>query len=225
MSNNTPPVFKLSKSSPVFNLGKTSNLDQLFCGLSWNTKFGSNVDLDLSALFYSESGVLLCDSSFSNAKQRLMSGAVWHYGDDLTGSDMKTDTDNERIKIDVSMLPSECTQVIIVGTLYSGTFKAVSDCTLNLRDSNNKILVSCDLTDGSSTGIVLGSIVISSDGNVDVNYCGKDFAFKTSKGLSSYYSCESILDPLISLVGSTAPGSNFAPDSRPGLFSRLFGRG
>ena len=158
-------IFNLSKDNPTFDLSKDSPnaISEMVCGLGWKTKMGRDVDLDLSVIVVDAASKVVETASFSNAKRNLLGGAMYHFGDDLTGSNAQTDMDNEQVRLKLSDMPPSVTAVWVMGSVYSGDLKNVKSCYVCVRGSDTQKLVNADMSDMSGTAIMLAKIV--RDGN------------------------------------------------------------
>jgi len=158
----TDQTFNLSKDQPVFDLTKAapSTTQLLVAGCSWKTKMSSSgVDIDLS--------VIACDARdnkveiayFGNCRKDLLGGALFHFGDDLTGSDAQTDTDNEQVRIHLDKMPANVVALYVMASLYSGSMNQISSCNVCIRDSTNAKVINADMDSLSSRAVMLAKIV------------------------------------------------------------------
>jgi tellurium resistance protein TerD len=108
----------LSKGGNVSLTKEAPNLRSVMVGLGWDerTTSGAAYDLDASALMVNESGRILSDAHFvffNNLKSP--DGSVEHTGDNLTGGG---DGDDEKIMVDLAMVPAECVRVVFPVSIY-----------------------------------------------------------------------------------------------------------
>lgn len=157
----------LTKGQGV-NLKKDApNLKRLLIGLGWDpvkSIFGrSNMDIDASVICIKENG--RHESTIYYGKLKHPSGAIQHYGDNLTG---EGDGDDEQIEINLDLLPKEITKLVIIINIYSAYsrnqhFGKVENCFVHASDlDTGKELVHYDI-DGnfkSKTGIFVGEIYL-----------------------------------------------------------------
>lgn len=156
------PIFNLSKDNPTFDLSKDSGLtDTMIAGLSWKTKGFSDLDLDLSVVAADADGNKVETASFKNARRDLLSGAMYHFGDDLTGSDAQTDVDNEQVRLRLDKMPPNVHAVWVMGAVYSGSLSFLKECSISIRDGDQNKVLSGTMEHLDSKAIMLARIVRS----------------------------------------------------------------
>jgi tellurium resistance protein TerD len=95
------------------------NAPKFTIGLGWDTNSsstGSGFDLDASVFVLGENKKILSDKHFifyNNLKTP--DGSIEHTGDNLTGDG---DGDDEQIKVDLSVIDSNATEICIVVTIH-----------------------------------------------------------------------------------------------------------
>src|SRR4051812_17022905 len=100
------------------------NAPKFVIGLGWDTNAsntGSSYDLDASVFVLGENKKLLSDQHFvyyNNLKSP--DGSVEHTGDNLTGDG---DGDDEQIKVDLSKVDAQATEICIVVTIHDAEQK------------------------------------------------------------------------------------------------------
>jgi tellurium resistance protein TerD len=98
---------------------ETLNAPVFTIGLGWDTNnsdTGAGFDLDASVFILGDNKKILSDSHFvfyNNPKTP--DGAVEHTGDNLTGAG---DGDDEQIKIDLSKIDAQATEICVVVTIH-----------------------------------------------------------------------------------------------------------
>jgi len=152
-------VFNLTKDEPIFNLSKDklSISKILFCGCGWKTKGYSSVDVDLSILAVNSINEIVSTCSFQN-KKRLISKCMYHFGDDLTGNDHKTDIDNEQVQLDLGNAPLNISAFYIMAGVYSGSLKDIESMYGCIRNSDQVKEVNANMTNMSDKGIMLAKV-------------------------------------------------------------------
>lgn len=95
------------------------NLPKFVVGLGWDAKAsesGQDFDLDVSVFILGENKKLLTDSHFVFYNNLISpDNAVEHAGDNLTG---EGDGDDESVKIDLSKIDSNATELCFVVTIH-----------------------------------------------------------------------------------------------------------
>jgi len=152
-------IFNLNKEKPVFNLSKENPniLDILYCGCGWKTKGYSSVDVDLSVIAVDSMNKKVETCSFNN-KNRLIANCMYHFGDDLTGSDHKTDSDNEQVKIILKDAPSSISAFYVMAGVYSGSLKDIKSIYSCIRNKDQVKEINADMTNMSDKGVMLAKI-------------------------------------------------------------------
>ena len=156
---------KLTKGQGV-NLKKDApNLKRVLIGLGWDPVKGffgsSNIDIDASVICINENG--RCESVVYYGALKHHSGAIKHYGDNLTGDG---DGDDEQIEIRLDEVPANISRLAIIINIYSAYsrhqhFGKVKNCFVHASDlDSGKELVRYDV-DGNfndKTGIFVADI-------------------------------------------------------------------
>ena len=157
----------LQKGQKVDLTKGNPSLKKLLIGLGWDVnKYdgGHDFDLDAAAFLLGASGKVNSDDDFvfyNNLKHK--SGAVEHMGDNLTG---EGEGDDEEIKIDLSLVPSNVEKIDFTVTIYDAearkqTFGQVSNAYIRVVDDvTGKELIRYDLGEDFSveTAVVVGEI-------------------------------------------------------------------
>jgi len=209
-------VFSLSKDS-TFDLTKAELNGDLYVGASWKNKGRHDTDVDLSALVFDDQGRVLETVSFQNKCRWLLGNSFYHFGDDLTGNDAKTDADNEQIRVQLDNLPSNASSVFLIGSLYSGSLSNLTSCDLSIRKTQTgPKVVSASMVGLTGRGMIFGQIKNEGGAwnikNLSVQHDGATASQFVSK-------CKQIIDGR-----STATTTLPTPASpKLGFFKRLFG--
>lgn len=109
----------LSKGQKVSLTKGNPGLSKVVVGLGWDVNqfdTGGSFDLDAAAFLLTDSGKVSKSEDFvfyGNLSHP--SGSVQHLGDNLTG---EGEGDDEQIKINLSMIPSEITKIAFTVTIY-----------------------------------------------------------------------------------------------------------
>lgn len=157
----------LAKGQKVSLTKGNPGLKKIMIGLGWDTnKYdgGADFDLDAAAFLLNSNGKVNNDADFvfyGNLKHA--SGAVEHMGDNLTG---EGEGDNEQIKVDLSLVPSNIDKIDFTVTIYDAeargqNFGQVSNAYIHIVDeTNGKELIKFDLGEDFSieTAVVVGEI-------------------------------------------------------------------
>lgn len=129
----------LTKGATV-NLKKDApNLKRLLIGLGWDpVGRGPQMDIDASIICIDASGKKEDVVYYGNLKHR--SGAIQHYGDNLTGDG---DGDDEQIEINLDKLPDKIDRLSIIINIYSAYsrgqhFGDVRNCFVHADDLDTK---------------------------------------------------------------------------------------
>lgn len=205
-------MFNLSKDAPVFNLTKeVPSISQfLVCGCSWKTKNNRDVDLDLSVVVVDKNDNKLEVAYYGNSKQDLLQGSLFHFGDDLTGSNAQTDTDNEQVRILLDKMPANAKSVFIMAGLYSGQMNDVTECSVCIRDSSDEKILNSTAESLSSGGVMFAKIVKNDDGEWDIERLDWPLLNGLASNVMPYIKGNG--------VNSDAP----EPEKKKGFFGRLF---
>ncbi len=109
----------LSKGQKVSLTKGNPGLSKVVVGLGWDVNqfdTGGSFDLDAAAFLLTDSGKVSKSEDFVFYGNLLHpSGSVQHLGDNLTG---EGEGDDEQIKINLSMIPSEITKIAFTVTIY-----------------------------------------------------------------------------------------------------------
>ena len=157
---------KLTKGGSV-NLRKESpSLNRLLIGLGWDPVRGglfgsSNMDIDASVICIDSNERYESVVYYGDLVHR--SGAIKHYGDNLTGDG---DGDDEQIEIILDKVPANIARLSIIINIYSAhsrnqSFDKVRNCFVRAVDlASNKELLRYDI-DGNfakKTGIFVADV-------------------------------------------------------------------
>jgi tellurium resistance protein TerD len=160
-------AISLSKGQKV-DLTKTNpGLKNLIIGLGWDTnKYdgGQDFDLDTSIFLLNASGKVSSEKDFvffNNLEGG--NGSVIHEGDNLTG---EGEGDDERIKVDLSIVPAEVEKIAFTITIHEGeerrqNFGQVSNAFVRVVNAtSNEELVRYDLGEDFSieTAVVVAEL-------------------------------------------------------------------
>lgn len=190
-------AIKLTKSQGI-NLKKdSSDLKEITFGLGWtqgitkkkdNEKKGffsklfntsntvenrfvsnSNVDLDATILGYID-GKCMYECSYKSKCSFAESS-----GDDTTGNNKKTDTDNEQIKIHLNTIPKNIDKLYLIMNIYNcnsrhQTLSMINKAYCNVYDKDMNIMAqfSLDETYGDNTGVLVGEITKDFNGKFNM---------------------------------------------------------
>jgi len=173
----------LAKGQKV-DLTKTNpGLKSIMVGLGWDVNAfdsGSAFDLDASAFMAGENGKCPTEKEFifyGNLEHP--SGSVTHMGDNLTG---EGEGDDEQIKIDLSKIPSNITEIAFTVTIYDAenrnqNFGQVSNAFIRIvNNETNEELIRYDLGEDFSieTAVVVGELY-KNNGEWKFNAIGSGF--------------------------------------------------
>lgn len=155
---------KLTKGQGV-NLKKDApNLKRVLIGLGWDpvkSFIGPDMDIDASVICIDENGRYESVVYYGDLKHS--SGAIKHYGDNLTGDG---DGDDEQIEIQLEKVPENIGRLAVIINIYSAysrhqNFGKVKNCFVHASDiDSSKELVYYDI-DGNfngKTGIFVADI-------------------------------------------------------------------
>jgi len=160
-------AISLQKGQKVDLTKGNPSLIKVGVGLGWDTNRydgTASFDLDAAAFLLSENGKVLSDYDFvfyNNLKHS--SGAVEHMGDNLTGDG---DGDDEQVKIDLSMIPSNISKIAFTVTIHDAearkqNFGQVSNAFIRLfREETGEEIIRYDLGEDFSveTAVVVGEL-------------------------------------------------------------------
>lgn len=172
------------KKGQKVNLTKDNpGLKKIIVGLGWDVnKYdgGKDFDLDAEVFMLGADGKVLSNEDFIYyGHLKHVSGAVEHLGDNLTG---EGDGDDEQIKVDLSLVPTDIEKIDFVVTIYEAderkqNFGQVSNAFIHIVDeSNGQELIKYDLGEDFSieTAVVVGEIY-RNNGEWKFNAIGSGF--------------------------------------------------
>ncbi|WP_297639371.1 TerD family protein [uncultured Clostridium sp.] len=117
------------QKNDILNLTKKDpSLNKVMIGAGWDVAekkgffgFTKNIDLDLTAFLLNKEGKLISSGIiyFGN----LVGRGIRLHGDNLTGAG---DGDDEKISIDLSDLPKDCTKIMMSVIIYSASVRKQS---------------------------------------------------------------------------------------------------
>lgn len=121
---------------------RTITAQEIRCGLAWDLtggRGGKAVDLDASAVAFSEDGEFIDTSYFANLEPQPLMGALRHMGDSRDGS---ASGDDETIIAYLELMPDNVKYLYFLITTYTGEkFFSVETATVRIYDSKKtKIL-------------------------------------------------------------------------------------
>lgn len=128
---------------------------------------GRAIDLDASCIVLDGNKQVIDIVSF----RKLSSKGIKHLGDDRTGNDKKSATDNEQIKVDLSAVDSRAKHLIFTVNSFTGeSFKDVNEAYCRLLDSTtNEEKVRVTLAEkGNYTAAILCSVSKNSSGKWEI---------------------------------------------------------
>jgi tellurium resistance protein TerD len=154
-------ALSLSKGQNL-SLSKTDpGLKKILIGLGWDTREtdGQDFDLDASVFMLTEAGKVRSDGDFIFYNQlRSSCGSVVHTGDNRTG---EGDGDDESVKVDLSIVPSDIQRIAITVTIDKAeekkqSFGQVSNAFVRVvNDETGVEVVRYDLSEDYSTETAL----------------------------------------------------------------------
>lgn len=157
-------------------------LSQVRMGLGWEPAFrGKNIDLDASVIAYGPQRNHIDSCYFG--KLTILSGAVRHSGDNLTG---EGGGDDEVITVDLGRLPQEVTGLVFTVNSFSGQkFTDVAKAYCRLVDAaTDQELVRFDLTNAEpQTGVMMAKLVRQFSGEWDMTAVGDFVKARTVRGM------------------------------------------
>lgn len=157
----------LSKGEKVELTKGNPSLSKIMVGLGWDTNQydgETDFDLDASVFLLKNNGRVGNDKDFVfYGNLTHVSQSIVHTGDNRTG---EGDGDDEVIKVDLSKVPDEYSQISVVVTIYEAekrlqNFGMVSNAYIRLVDENNgEEILRYDLSEDFSTqtALVIGEI-------------------------------------------------------------------
>jgi len=148
-------AFAMEKGA-VFDLPETSSLGQIAACLGWDVSptAGKDVDLDVSAVFFSKEGKPVGAVFFGNTEEF----GFQHSGDNLTG---EGDGDDEMIIANLQTVPREVEQIFFVVNVYTQnvTFGQVFNAYCRILDSSNNELARYVLREGKNErGLIIARL-------------------------------------------------------------------
>lgn len=173
----------LKKGQKVNLTKENPGLKNLIVGLGWDLNHydtGGAFDLDAAAFLLGETGKITAQQDFvfyGNLKHP--SGSVEHMGDNLTG---EGEGDDEQIRIDLSVVPSNITRIVFTATIYDSdvrnqNFGQVNNAFIRIVNmDNNEELLRYDLGEDFSieTAAVFGELY-SNNGEWKFNAIGSGY--------------------------------------------------
>ncbi len=148
---------RLTKGQGVILKKDAPNLKRVLIGLGWDPVksflgLGPNMDIDASIICIDEKGRRESVVYYGDLKHH--SGAIKHYGDNLTGDG---DGDDEQIEIQLDRVPANINKLAIIINIYDAysrgqNFGKVKNCFVHVSDlDSGKELVRYDV-DGNFNG-------------------------------------------------------------------------
>lgn len=148
------------------------NLKKIMIGLGWDPKkkksfFDSDIDIDASVICIDENGREESVVYYHHLRHR--SGAITHYGDNLTGAGKKN-SDKEQIEIVLDNIPSNIKRLVLIVNIYEAYcrrqhFGNVNNCFARVVDlDSGRELVRYDVNSSKEedvegkTGLFVGDL-------------------------------------------------------------------
>ncbi|MET9447656.1 TerD family protein [Streptomyces cinerochromogenes] len=157
-------------------------LSQVRMGLGWEPAFrGRDIDLDASVIAYGPQRNHIDSCYFG--KLTILSGAVRHSGDNLTG---EGGGDDEVITVDLGRLPQEVTGLVFTVNSFSGQkFTEVAKAYCRLVDAaTGEELVRFDLTGAEpQTGVLMAKLIRQFSGEWDMTALGDFVKARTVRNM------------------------------------------
>ncbi|MFI1565705.1 TerD family protein [Streptomyces sp. NPDC020490] len=157
-------------------------LSQVKMGLGWEPAYrGKSIDLDASVIAYGPQRNHIDSCYFG--KLQILSGAVKHSGDNLTGEGAG---DDEVIVVDLGRLPQEVTGLVFTVNSFSGQkFTEVAKAYCRLLDgTTGEELVRFDLTNAEAqTGVMMAKLIRQFSGEWDMTAMGDFVKARTVRGM------------------------------------------
>ncbi|MEU6557213.1 TerD family protein [Streptomyces sp. NPDC046915] len=157
-------------------------LSQVKMGLGWEPAFrGKDIDLDASVIAYGPQRDHIDSCYFG--KLTILSGAVKHSGDNLTG---EGGGDDEVITVDLGRLPQEVSGLVFTVNSFSGQkFTEVAKAYCRLLDAaTGEELVRFDLTHAEpQTGVMMAKLVRQFSGEWDMTAMGDFVKARTVRNM------------------------------------------
>jgi tellurium resistance protein TerZ len=134
-------AFAMEKGD-VFDFPETAKMGKVFAGVGWDAVPGVTVDVDVSAICFSQDGRELGAVFFGNAREF----GLEHSGDNDTG---EGDGDDEVISAELDGIPAEVGEIFFVANVFGGaTFDQLSNPYCRLLDGSGAELVRYRLGEG-----------------------------------------------------------------------------
>ncbi len=173
-------TINLQKGQKISLKKEAPKLEQLMCGLGWDTAqkkggflgglFTSDFDLDASVLcLNSRDKITSAQDLVYFGNLRHPSSAISHMGDNLTG---KGQGDDEQIMVSLPMIPSNIHKLVFVVNIYDAVgrkqdFSQVTNAFVRLVNvTTNKEIARYTLSSGSyqsQTGMIMAEIYRAGD--------------------------------------------------------------
>ncbi|AWK07928.1 stress-induced protein [Streptomyces spongiicola] len=157
-------------------------LSQVKMGLGWEPAYrGRDIDLDASVIAYGPQRNHLDSCYFG--KLSILSGAIKHSGDNLTGEGAG---DDEVIVVDLGRLPAEATGLVFTVNSFSGQkFTEVAKAYCRLIDAaTGEELVRFDLTSAEpQTGVMMAKLIRQFSGEWEMTAMGEFVKSRTVRGM------------------------------------------
>jgi len=162
--------FPMKKGSRV-DLPQASVLKRIHVGIGWdiNQTAGNGVDLDLSAVFFHNTGRDIGAVYFDNTVEYGLS----HKGDNQTG---EGDGDDEVITVELGEVPAEIAQIFFVINAYTKdvTLASLNNAYCRVFDDSDNELVRFTLADAcDKSGLVISRLYKSRFGRWEFQAVGK----------------------------------------------------
>ncbi|MCK1819711.1 TerD family protein [Streptomyces sp. XM83C] len=157
-------------------------LTQVKMGLGWEPAFrGKDIDLDASVIAYGPQRNHIDSCYFG--KLTILSGAIRHSGDNLTGEGAG---DDEVITVDLGRLPQEVTGLVFTVNSFSGQkFTEVAKAYCRLMDAaSGEELVRFDLTGAEpQTGVMMAKLIRQFSGEWEMTAMGDFVKARTVRNM------------------------------------------
>ncbi len=157
-------------------------LSQVKMGLGWEPAYrGKDIDLDASVIAYGPQRNHIDSCYFG--KLQIVSGAIRHSGDNLTG---EGGGDDEVITVDLGRLPMEVTGLVFTVNSFSGQkFTEVAKAYCRLLDAaTGEELVRFDLTNAEAqTGVMMAKLIRQFSGEWEMTAMGDFVKSRTVRGM------------------------------------------
>lgn len=157
-------------------------LSQVKMGLGWEPAYrGRDIDLDASVIAYGPQRNHIDSCYFG--KLTIVSGAIKHSGDNLTG---EGGGDDEVITVDLGRLPQEVTGLVFTVNSFSGQkFTEVAKAYCRLLDATTgEELVRFDLTSAEpQTGVMMAKLIRQYSGEWEMTAMGEFVKARTVRNM------------------------------------------